>query len=1848
MKIKSKFRRGNRRRQIALAIALLAAAFSLQVVGTVFGVPNLVAIKKDILTVDNDADNLADPGDTLRYTIFVTNSGITDAGAVGFQDTIDANTTLVAGSLRTTPIARHDQYASLGNVGITVPAGSGVLLNDNDPDGTGSVTVTGIQGCGDIVAPFVCQSVNGGSVSLDADGSFTYDPPAGFEGTDQFIYTIEDLDNNIDPAVVFIVVNEVIWFIDNTAPSGGDGRFNSPFDSLSAYNSTAADDPGDIIFLHSGFGSYTSGIVLRNGQILIGQGATASIAGIAGITVPAFSNALPATGGTRPVITTSSGDGVVVAQNNTLRGFNVGNTAGVGISDNGGTVGNLAISEVAISGTGGGIEADNGGSLAVTLDGLSASSSSEEGIDLENVSGTFAVTAANGTLSMTGVPAVVVDGNPSLNIGALTFQSISSSGASRGIALRDTTGSFTITGSGTTDGSGGTIQNISSRGFEAVNAANISLSNMNFTNATTANGAAPGTATCNTAEPVGHTNTGCNAPIYLENVANVALTNLTINGSAQNGINGSNVSHFSLTNSELTNIGNENLENGIQFLNLLGTNTFNNVTVDGSRTRNALIENVQGNSTINLTNSTIDNAVGEDGFFVKGASRSGNNATITFNVTDSSFTHNHSVQLKAHAEEGSVVDVNITGNDFDGEPTVVGNSGIDLAARDNAILTFDVTVTGSKPQTFAPLRSHAVNVFIFGGGSGNGTISGNTIQGSEMGAGVRAVAEVTTSGNPSLVIEVSNNVINNVKGVGLAGIDMRSRQGVAAATGVANIQATVNNNSVGVTNTADANIQFYINSGNTLCASVTNNAASGTPFFGDAFYVGNPVSGDLAGAGTAQLSGWTGNIDTTWNNNGNTPLNSAFLDGTINGTCTPTAPTAAVLETSLASEFVYGLDDPQAESRWEPGAWLAGLAEGWAGLDWQGMADAVLVQARELAASLRPAIAHASGETINLSLGDMNPGQVVLISFDVTVDSTIPANVTQVCNQGLVTSANHADVMTDDLAVGGSTDPTCTSVPQADLSIQKSDSADPVSPGAGFSYQLSVSNSGPSTARDVFVSDTLPTGVAYVSDDCGAGPPSAGVITWNIGSMASGATAVCNISVTAPGSTGIVTNNASLASTTHDSDTSNNTASEDTAVQLPGTIIINKTTTPAGGTSFGFTDDIAAPNSFTLNDGQSKTFLNVFPGSYTVTENDPTLAYDLTGLTCDDNNSIANIGTRTATINVEAGETVTCTFSNTKRGTILVQKAASQGDPNNPNQTFTLDIRLGSVILGGLSTIQAGDPPVGLGGLSPGLTYTVNEINLAPGWTLDDISCINSVGNSTFGTFTPGDNSLEVTLAPGSTVLCTFTNLFNQPPVANDDSYSTNEDTTLVEATVGPLGDGVLANDTDADSDPLTAVLDSGPSNGSLTLNSDGSFSYEPDPDYCGPDGFSYHANDGLADSNTATVNITVNCIDDAPEVLDVDPDSQTVQYSDLIAPVTVLASDIDSDPLTISDDAPSGLSTTGSCTPDGTGGTGCSWTLSGQVLVAESSNTVEFTISDDTTSVFTETQVIVAPEDADVWFDIDNPTAVEVDSPAGTGSFSLKVYVQESSEGGASALPGDINLAQVSLTLEPIGPGTPITVACTPVTPLPPAFDYSGVLELNCGFSGVPVNAYAAVATVVGGYYTGGSEDALAVFDPSLGFTTGGGWFYWPGTSDRTTFGYTMKYKKNGRGLKGNLVLIRHVGNSSQIYRLKSNALGSLALGDDIPGDFSWAVFNGKATYQSPTMPDPEGNHTFTVYVEDHGTPGAGADRFWIEVRDKDGVLVAALTVGPDPQTDAVTLMGGNIIVPHQTKPPRRGPEAR
>lgn len=126
------------------------------------------------------------------------------------------------------------------------------------------------------------------------------------------------------------------------------------------------------------------------------------------------------------------------------------------------------------------------------------------------------------------------------------------------------------------------------------------------------------------------------------------------------------------------------------------------------------------------------------------------------------------------------------------------------------------------------------------------------------------------------------------------------------------------------------------------------------------------------------------------------------------------------------------------------------------------------------------------------------------------------------------------------------------------------------------------------------------------------------------------------------------------------------------------------------------------------------------------------------------------------------------------------------------------------------------------------------------------------VGNDEF-TYRANDGELNSNLATVR-IEVTSTDFPNFSPFAENDNYTTPYETTLnIEAP------GVLENDEDDDiGQTLTSIIRDLPEDGTVTLNSNGSFTYIPDAGFTGEDSFTYVANDGFEDSSPATVTIMV------------------------------------------------------------------------------------------------------------------------------------------------------------------------------------------------------------------------------------------------------------------------------------------------------------------------------------------------------------------------------------------------------
>ncbi|MBK7393688.1 MAG: DUF11 domain-containing protein [Chloracidobacterium sp.] len=189
-----------RRRLIVLSVFVAIAVFA----GLKFGTDsraakpqNSVVLGGPLITATMTAAPVTDvgsngafvnPGDTLEYTVTINNTGQPANGVVFTDNLTDANLTLVPGSIKASPIAFDETYPVTGNVSISTANGAASLLaNDIRPTTGNNTGLTITTLAGDNTAAFAGTSVQGGQVTAaTGDGSFAYNPPAGYEG--RFIY----------------------------------------------------------------------------------------------------------------------------------------------------------------------------------------------------------------------------------------------------------------------------------------------------------------------------------------------------------------------------------------------------------------------------------------------------------------------------------------------------------------------------------------------------------------------------------------------------------------------------------------------------------------------------------------------------------------------------------------------------------------------------------------------------------------------------------------------------------------------------------------------------------------------------------------------------------------------------------------------------------------------------------------------------------------------------------------------------------------------------------------------------------------------------------------------------------------------------------------------------------------------------------------------------------------------------------------------------------------------------------------------------------------------------------------------------------------------------------------------------------------------------------------------------------------------------------------------------------------------------------------------------------------------------------------------------------------------------
>jgi uncharacterized repeat protein (TIGR01451 family) len=473
----------------------------------------------------------------------------------------------------------------------------------------------------------------------------------------------------------------------------------------------------------------------------------------------------------------------------------------------------------------------------------------------------------------------------------------------------------------------------------------------------------------------------------------------------------------------------------------------------------------------------------------------------------------------------------------------------------------------------------------------------------------------------------------------------------------------------------------------------------------------------------------------------------------------------------------------------------------------------------------------------------------------------------------------------------------------ADLAITKTDGVTTAVPGGSVTYTITASNAGPDPASAT-VADTFPAVLTPTWTCVGAGggtctAAGSGNISDTV-SLPVGAsvtfTATASISAAA---TGTLTNTATVSSAVSDPDPANNSATDTDTLTPQADLAITKTdgvttAVPGGSVTYTITASNAGPSN-----AAASTVADTFPAALTVTWT----CVGAGGGTC----TAAGSGNISDTVNLPAGGSVTYTASaaisasatGSLSNTATVAAPGGVTDPTPGNNsatdtdTLTPQADLEITKTDGVTEVEAGGT----------LTYTIVASNPgpsnAPGALVTDTfpaeltvtwTCVGA-GGGTCTAAGSGNISDTVNLPAGGSVTYTATATIsasasgsvsntatvaapagvtdpnpannsatdtdtvaaNAPPVATDDTFVGAEDTQI---TIAPPG--VLANDTDANGDSLTAVLVDDVQHGTLQLSANGTFTYLPDLNFTGTDTFTYVADDGADVSNTATVTITV------------------------------------------------------------------------------------------------------------------------------------------------------------------------------------------------------------------------------------------------------------------------------------------------------------------------------------------------------------------------------------------------------
>ena len=674
--------------------------------------------------------------------------------------------------------ATNDTHAVTGNVAIA--AGTSVTSNDS---GTAiAIKSYGASTGGEqTTIGNATPTAQGGSVTLVAAGTYNYDPPANFTGTDTFKYVIGNDLAATSTGTVTLTVSDRIMVVATSGVGTADCKPQSACTLATADGKAAVTSGKDLVFVESG--SYNSAsFSLLASQNIVGQKVALSPTALAdaGITLASESVSAPITAlaaSTTPALSNSNSV-ITLGGGNLIEYFSITNTAGSAILGNAAGSGTSSIHDITVTDA---ANAGNGVNLTANVGTLNFSN-----LVVTTSSGNAFAATGGGTINatqdnVTTINTLVSTSGTALNvanttIGAsgLTFRSISSGSAAgtapNGIMLNTTgaSGGVTVTGNGSA-GSGGTIQHktgadgsatqgsgiflnstqqpsfswmqlndFQNYGIVGTNVTGLTLNHIviNGTNGTSASGIGEGDVyftglSGSVAAPVSVSNStfigAFTDAFHVFNDSAQTLNRITITGSTFATVNGAgNTSNDALVFEATGGTMNVTVQSssitsarGDLFqLNLLGTVT-SDLVFGGAGVGNA------------LSNNNANIVSGGGGVTIGGGGAT-NNITLTYNISHNTFSGAHGAVLAISKGTGvgasftGTIDSNVIGTQGSFGSGSTQGEGI-AVFQDGAGLS-TTTITNNHVSGVVAGRG-AIDVYVHNGASGKmvATVQGNTI-----------------------------------------------------------------------------------------------------------------------------------------------------------------------------------------------------------------------------------------------------------------------------------------------------------------------------------------------------------------------------------------------------------------------------------------------------------------------------------------------------------------------------------------------------------------------------------------------------------------------------------------------------------------------------------------------------------------------------------------------------------------------------------------------------------------------------------------------------------------------------------------------------------------------------------------------------------------------------------------------------------------------------------------------------------------------------------------------------------------------------------------------------------------